>query len=108
MPKALSMFAIPFFLWSSSAIAEFRLSPEDENKEVAFCKSLPRPAAVGPNVPINDYCGCWIGSAELGWTQQEYSQWKAAAQGQGKMTSSLSAKASDQVRQCVAVTTPAR
>jgi len=108
MREAACLVVVALLFWSGSARAEFALSPADEAKEVAFCKSLPRPAGVGPEVPINDYCGCWVGNAENEWTQDEYSQWKAAAQGQGAMSPSLSAKVSSAIRECVADTSHAK
>jgi hypothetical protein len=58
----------------ASADAAFQL--QNEESEVAFCKSLPRPKEAASEINIDDYCECWVGSTENEWTRAEYDQWK--------------------------------
>lgn len=89
-----------------AANAKFTLP--DEAPEVAFCKSLPRPPGMTADTDINDYCGCWVGEAELNWSEADYKAWKAAQQNKTPLSPSIAAKAKQLQEQCIGLTTPAK
>ena len=80
----------------------------DEAPEVAFCKSLPRPPGVTADINTDDYCGCWVGSVENGWSEAEYNAWKAAQLNKTPLSPNIAANAKQLQEQCISLTTPVK